>query len=289
MDQGSPGRAGRSDRPELFRRPAADASHSATDQVVGRLEGQPVRIGLARRCRCDAQSRRLLVPEHDGEGVAELLAGRSVGHGQGMARHFPRVQHVHVDVDVDDVRELREALHLMVEVLRPVPEVLHRDHLDIGAVDQVLLQGIGIAHGSHHDVARGQGRLETRLEAQVGQAHAGRNRHRHAAQHAGERCLRRVEIAVSVDEDQPHLERTAGRSRVLQAAEHAHQGAAVGQQTDGEEALLAVGGDDVGEMAVGQAEAVPFAVVALLLRGELDRHCRLQAAAFLLEQGFQAS
>ena len=169
----------------------------------------------------------------------------------------------------------------------PRLDVLDGETLDGRAVEEVLLEGIHVAGAGEDDVPLGQRGVEARFEAQAGQAQAGGDRDRHPAQHAAQRGLRRVEVAVGVDEHEPDAQGRRGRPRVLQSAEHAHERAAIGEEPDREAAGLDLGGDDLREMAVGQAQPVPLAVRLLLLRVERDGRRRPHRPPLLLEELLQ--
>src|SRR5438034_2927902 len=70
-----------------------------------------------------------------------------------------RIEHVHVHVDVDDIGEAFEPLHLGCDARRSRLDVLDRQALDGRAVEQVLLERVQVAGPGEED------RKSTRLNS----------------------------------------------------------------------------------------------------------------------------
>src|SRR5256885_1297163 len=137
-----------------------------------------------------------------------------------MARHVARIEYVHVDVDVNHICCFREPLHLAVQVCRARAHVLQCELLNVGAVERLLLERVGVAHAHLDDVARRHGGLQTGLEPHPREALPGGDGHGHPSQHAAQRSFGSVEIAVGIDKDHRDAQRSCGGSGMLQAAEH---------------------------------------------------------------------
>ena len=57
---------------------------------------------------------------------------------------FFRSQNVHVDVDIDQVRQRAQPFHLPVDVLGEVTDIVGGKDLDVQSVDERDLTGVGI-------------------------------------------------------------------------------------------------------------------------------------------------
>ena len=161
--------------------------------------------------------------------------------------------------------------------------------LDLGPVQELLFQGVGVPDSDHGDVAGGERGVEAAFQAEALEAEARGDCHRHPAEHAAEGGLGGVVVAVGVDPDEADPEGSGGWARALEACEHPHEGVAVGEEAQGEEAAAPLVGDDVGEVAGGEAEPVPRPVLSFLIGGEGCRSGLGDLAAELLEESVEAS
>ena len=185
-----------------------------------------------------------------------------------MARHFARIECVHVDVDVNHIRCFREPLHLAVQVRRARAHVLQCELLNVGAVEKLLLERVGVAHTHLDDVARRHGGLQTGLDPHPREALPGGDGDGHSSQHAAQRSLGSVEIAVGIDEDHRDAQRSCGGAGMLQPAEHSKNAVAVGEESDGKISAAPPFGDQLRKIAAGQREVVPRAVGLFLVGGQ---------------------
>ena len=121
-----------------------------------------------------------------------------------------------------------------MQVRRPRAHVFQCELLNLRAVQQFLLERIGVAHAGFHNVPRGQSGLKSSLHPHPREALPRRNGYRHTAKHSAQCRLRRVEIAMRVNEHHAHAQRLRGWPGMLQTAEHSQQSIAVREQTDGQ-------------------------------------------------------
>jgi hypothetical protein len=125
-----------------------------------------------------------------------------------MVRHEAGVQHIRVDVEVEPVARLGEAIHRRRQGRQ---RLVQRDDRHVGRRDQLPLLRVEVAHVDHDDPIGGQRHDLAGQAPPVGVGQPGRHRHRHAAEAAGDRRARRVEVAVGVEPDQAHPRRRAMR------------------------------------------------------------------------------
>ena len=147
--------------------------------------------------------------------------------------------------------------------------VVHRQLLNLRVIEQVLLQRIGEPHGAHHDVFIAQRRIERRVQAQILQRAAGRNRDGHAAHRAAARRLRRVEVGMRIEPQHADSQRpcrSARSARIRRPCRHRRTGRVEAHR---EESVALVPGHDPREIAERPAEALPRAVLGVLSGGEL--------------------
>jgi hypothetical protein len=112
---------------------------------------------------------------------------------------------------------------------------------------------------------------------------------RHIPAAIAQRRLGCIEITVRIDEHEADAQRTRRGTGMLQAAEHPRERAAVGQQPHRKRPAPAFGRHNPGQLAVRECQAIPFAVLLLLVRCELDVHDRLDDGAFPFDQLLQVA
>lgn len=97
-----------------------------------------------------------------------------------MSFDLPRVEHIHVDVDVDLVRRAAQPVELREHHRSCASQVIDADLLDARAVEQRLFEWIREPHASHDDLAVGKRRVEMRVEPHAVQRTPGGDGHGHS-------------------------------------------------------------------------------------------------------------
>ena len=144
-----------------------------------------------------------------------------------MSRHLAGVEHVHVDVDIDDVGKAGKSSDLAADVRRQAADIVNGDRLAVRAIEEILLEWIDVANAGHRDVLPRECRVETDEQPMPRQAHAGSDGHVHAAEHSAQRRFRRAEIRVRVDVDQtdaPRPDANAALTSALGALDRSARG-----------------------------------------------------------------
>ena len=93
---------------------SAGAADGGEDQAMGRPPGGPTLVPLGRWGGGDAQRRHRREAEHDLQRLRELVAAGAARHGERVAADFARVEHVHVDVNVDGISPGRATASLVL-------------------------------------------------------------------------------------------------------------------------------------------------------------------------------
>src|SRR4030042_1461454 len=86
--------------------------------------------------------------EHLLDGRRQLPACRPLRRSQGMPGYLGRVEHVHIDMNVDDVGQTAEPLHLAADGVRSRSDVPHGEILAVGTVEELLLERVAAPHAA---------------------------------------------------------------------------------------------------------------------------------------------
>ena len=146
-----------------------------------------------------------------------------------MVGHITFIQDIRIDMQVDQVAACGQIGNRRGQRNARIARGRCCDH-HIGGTDQLLFQRVEIAHINHENALGGQGRADVRTNPPLRMTQACGHRHRHPPQHAGDRRLRRIKIAVGVKPDQANPRVNA--MGILQTADDAGNVAtiAAGQQ-----------------------------------------------------------
>src|SRR6266545_4135558 len=129
-----------------FRGPSAHGSRRRSCDSPPRVRVRPRRWpGLSR-----TQSPTPRVAAEDRlEQAGQFLTRRAVGYLVPVPHHFPRIEHVHVDMHIYLVRQATQAVELREHGRRHIAEVINAELLDERLVEQMLFKRIGKSHAAH--------------------------------------------------------------------------------------------------------------------------------------------
>src|SRR5215468_9746624 len=140
-------------------------SYRAGDHAIHRRERKPAFISGRDRREPDCRGLRIAAEDRL-EQPGQLLARWPIGYLVSMSHHLPRIEHIHVNMHVDLVREAVQAIEFGEYGRRHVAQVVNAEMLDERLVEQMLFKRIGETYAAHHDVAVREGRIETRVQAE---------------------------------------------------------------------------------------------------------------------------
>jgi hypothetical protein len=187
-----------------------------------------------------------------------------------MSHDLARIEHVHVDVHVDLVRELAEAIHLLGDCRRVLPQIVNADVLDERVIEHPLLERIGEADAAHHDMPLRQRRVQTGIEPHARQAPPRGDRHRHAAERSAPRRFRSIEIGMRVQPEHAYPQRPERLAGVLQSGDHARHRWTCSKQPDRKVTVTHRLRDRASQVPERKPETLPAAVLRLLFRRQAD-------------------
>jgi hypothetical protein len=98
-----------------------------------------------------------------------------------MAFDLARIEHVHVDVDVDLVVGATQSVQLREHGRRCAAEIIHAHLLNGRGIEELLLERVGEPHATHDDLGVRERRIELGIEAHPMQRTSGGDGDGHAA------------------------------------------------------------------------------------------------------------